>query len=155
MKISFKKIISIAKRKNSVFWIVLLVTALVVAAFLLYTNLGVIKVWSFFERIDPYKNSLVLFSGDGCSQCTKVDTFIAANDVATKIQFVELEVFNNSFNKRVLIDKATVCGMDVQEIGVPFLWDGQGKRCVIGYLDVIDFFKTKLAQIKKSSAKPM
>jgi hypothetical protein len=46
----------------------------------------------------------------------------------------------------LLADKAQACGIAYQDIGVPFLWNGG--TCVMGYVDVIQFFKDRLAASK-------
>jgi len=37
--------------------------------------------------------------------------------------------------------KAKICELPTDSIGVPFLWDG--KDCLIGDQDIINFFKQK------------
>lgn len=154
MKLKFKNIGRFLSGKH--FWskIIILGTALVVALVLLYGNFSILKVLSFFTYTDQYKNSIVLFYGTGCDQCVKVDSYIAANKIDTKIQFIELEVFGNSANKRALIDKAAVCGLDEAHLGVPLIWDGPQKKCAVGYLDVINFLKAKAAEASKKVPKP-
>ena len=68
--------------------------------------------------------------------------FLTANKVPEKIAFTRLEVLNNNTNVNILEDKAQICGLNPTDVGVPFLWDGS--RCILGYIDVIQFFKDKL-----------
>lgn len=123
-------------------------TALIVVGFLLFSNLGVINILSYFTKEDPYKNSIILFYGDGCSQCETVSKYLADNAVSQKVAFVELEVFDNIENRNMLSGKAQICGIDVHQIGVPFVWESAQHRCVIGYVDVIEFFKEKVKLAK-------
>ncbi len=119
-------------------------TALVVVALLLYSNLSVLGLMAYFEKNDPYNDSIVLFYGEGCQQCKTVDTYLAKNKVIEKIPFVRLEVFDNMENRNVLSDKAQACGIPTHDIGVPFVWVGPQQTCILGYLDVIEFFKQRL-----------
>ncbi len=132
------------KNKNIIFIVVSCLTALAVVSVLLYSNFGILKVLVYFEKPDPYQGKTILFYGDGCQQCKLVDDFILANKVEAKIAFLRVEVFNNIDNSNSLIDKAKYCGLDVKDIGVPFLWNDQFGKCVIGYADIINFFKEEL-----------
>ncbi len=124
-------------------------TALLVTALLLYSNFGVINVLSHFGGPDQYQEKLVLFYGDGCDQCDKVNDYLVASKVQKKISFEKLEVLNSKDNRNILSDKAQICGIGQDQIGVPLLWDGPQQRCVIGYLDIINYFKTRLKLLPK------
>lgn len=154
IKFNFKKLRGFFLRQHALSGVIVVVTAVVVVGVLLYSNFSILNALSFFWRPDVYKNATVLFVGDGCSQCDKVDEYIKVNSISTKVQFIELEVFHNSANKRALIDKATVCGLDADHIGVPMLWDGPTSKCALGYLDVINFLKAKVAEARKNTKKP-
>jgi len=84
---------------------------------------------------------IILYYGEGCPHCEKVDEFIATNNIKDKIQFSSKEVFLNQANAQELGTKAKICGIDSGSVGVPFLWDGS--KCIIGDEDIINFFKTK------------
>lgn len=88
------------------------------------------------------ESEIILFYGDGCPHCAKVDEFIKDNNVEEKISFAKKEVYNNVANANELSQKAKKCGMDTKSIGVPFLWDGE--KCLVGDVDIIDFFKKKM-----------
>lgn len=84
---------------------------------------------------------IILFYGNGCPHCENVEKFIKDKNITSKIQFSELEVFNNDKNAKILREKARICRIDSTQIGVPFLWDGQ--KCFLGEDDVISFLKSK------------
>ena len=119
--------------------------ALVVFLVLLYANLGFLISVGYFEKNDPYKNSIVIFFHDDCSYCDNVDTYLKNNNVASKVSFAQLNV-ENEYNRSELADKVQICGLDIDNVGVPFLWDGVNKKCVIGYIDIIAFFKQKMVK---------
>ena len=48
---------------------------------------------------------------------------------------------NNQNNAKELTEKARICGLPTDSIGVPFLWDGE--KCFIGDQDIINFFSAK------------
>jgi glutaredoxin len=87
---------------------------------------------------------IVLFYGIGCPHCAKVEEFVKENGVKEKIVFDEKEVYFNKENAKQLIEIAKKCGFKENEIGVPFLWDGEGQRCIVGDEPIINFFKEKL-----------
>jgi hypothetical protein len=73
-----------------------------------------------------------------------VDNFIKKNKIEDSLAFTRLEVSYDNANANILADKAQTCGLDVSKIGVPFLWDG--KTCILGDVDIISFFKEKMAK---------
>ena len=87
---------------------------------------------------------IVLFYGIGCPHCAKVEAFIKENKIKEKIAFEEKEVYFNKENAKQLVEVAKNCGFNEKEIGVPFLWDGEGQRCIVGDEPIINFFKEKL-----------
>jgi glutaredoxin len=87
---------------------------------------------------------IVLFYGIGCPHCAKVEEFIRENKIKEKIAFEEKEVYFNRDNAKKLIEIAKKCGIKENEIGVPFLWDGENQRCIVGDEPIINFFKEKL-----------
>lgn len=139
---NFKKYIS---QKTLFFTGVVIFVAPVVFIALLYANFGFLNLAGYFDKTDPYKNNIILFFHSECSYCTKVDDFMTANKVEAKIAIVRLNV-DNAYNANVLADKAQICGLDASKIGVPFLWNGLSKKCVIGYIDIISFLKQKVAK---------
>jgi len=86
--------------------------------------------------------SIILFYGDGCPHCALVEEYINQNEVETKLYFAKKEVYNNEQNANELAEKAMICGIPTDSIGVPFLWDGS--KCLVGDQDIIEFFKSKL-----------
>lgn len=89
---------------------------------------------------------MVLFYGDGCPHCKIVDAYIKDNNIKAIVSFEEKEVYNNKTNAAQLIEKAEVCGISTESVGVPFLWTGS--TCLVGDGEIIDFFKAA-AQTKK------
>jgi len=89
-------------------------------------------------------SDLVLFYGDGCPHCAKVDEFLKNNGAEDKVDFQKKEIFYNKDNSKLLMEKATSCGLASASVGVPFLWDGENSKCFVGDVDVISFFQEKL-----------
>ncbi len=86
-------------------------------------------------------STLILFYGDTCPHCVKVEQFITAHHILQALPLTEKEVFHNAQNAAELQQKAALCGMNTQNIGVPFLWDGRNgaNHCILGDQDVIAF----------------
>lgn len=86
---------------------------------------------------------MILFYSDSCPHCLNVADFISANNVKGQIKFRELEVSTNQANANLMIAKAKSCGLNTdQGLGVPFFFDG--KNCLTGDVDIINFFKSKI-----------
>jgi len=92
------------------------------------------------KNISP-QNKIILFYGENCPFCQKVEDFIKENKIEEKVPFERKEVFNNEKNAQELVGKAQKCGLSAADIGVPFLWDGS--KCFVGDTDIINFFKQK------------
>lgn len=109
---------------------------------LIFLTICIIGIF-FFTRRTASAPELILFYGDTCSHCLKVDEFIKENKVEEKIKINRKEVFNNQANANLMGAKAQECKLDTsQGMGVPFLWDGE--KCYIGDEDVIKFFSEKI-----------
>lgn len=93
------------------------------------------------QKENKTKTEIILFYGISCPHCKEVEDYIKKNDIEDKISFVQKEVYFNRNNAKELEDKAKICGFNTNEIGVPFLWDGE--KCLIGSLDIINFFANK------------
>lgn len=87
-------------------------------------------------------NELILFYGTGCPHCEKVEEYLQANDIESKINVVKKEVYDNKDNANLLAKIAKKCGTKENKLGVPFLWTGS--ECKIGDEDIINFFKEKV-----------
>ncbi len=88
------------------------------------------------------ENEIIFFYGDGCPHCAIVEEYIKENKVNEKVAFSTKEVYKNRNNSKQLEEKAKICGMPTDSIGVPFLWDGE--KCLVGDVDIIEFFKQKI-----------
>lgn len=91
------------------------------------------------------KNSatnMILFFGDTCPHCKDLKEYIVKNNVKAKLNFKELEVYNNRGNAALLSAKAKSCGLDtIQGVPVPFFFDGQ--NCYVGSDKIEEFLATK------------
>ncbi|MFZ4648870.1 MAG: hypothetical protein ACOYMB_04580 [Patescibacteria group bacterium] len=82
---------------------------------------------------------VILFYGNTCPHCEKVDEYLKANP--SKIKYRHLEVYDNQQNAVLMSSKAKACGIDDKNIGVPFLYDG--KNCLIGEPDITNWFSNR------------
>lgn len=96
-----------------------------------------------FLIINTKKDSapeMILFYGDTCPHCQKVNDYINANNIKAKFKFQELEVYNNQTNARLMMKKAVACGLDTsQGLAIPFFWDG--KNCLVGDEKIMTYFQ--------------
>ncbi len=92
---------------------------------------------------------IILFYGDGCPHCLKVEAFLEEKNASQKISFETKEVWNDSANRGLMMEKVKACQMNSANIGVPFLWDGENGKCLIGEDQVMEFFQKKLDAASK------
>lgn len=87
-------------------------------------------------------SAMILFYGENCKYCKIVEQYINDNNVRAKLKFQELEVYNNKANAALMAEKAKICGIEATRgLGVPFFFDG--KNCLRGDVEIVNFFKTK------------
>ncbi len=86
------------------------------------------------------KSGAILFYGETCPHCKIVEEYMLENGTREKLEFKELEVYNNKSNAALLTQTAKNCGLDTATgIGVPFFYDGE--KCLIGDADIIAYFE--------------
>jgi glutaredoxin len=95
-------------------------------------------------RENQSTSQIILFYGEGCPHCAIVEKYIEENDIINKVSFAQKEVYHNQSNAKELEEKAKICGLPTDSIGVPFLWDGS--TCLVGDQPIIDFFKQRANQ---------
>ena len=88
-------------------------------------------------------SSVILFYGETCPHCKKVEEWLEENpEIEKKSGIVKKEVYYNQENSRQLGEKAKECQInEAQGIGVPFLY-AEGK-CIVGDQPIIDFLSQK------------
>jgi glutaredoxin len=91
----------------------------------------------------------LLFYGNGCPHCAKVEQYIKDNTVDEKFDIYMKEVYFNRSNLsdlQIYLDKL---GLETHQIGVPFLVINNENECsyINGSQAIIDFFQAKLDMI--------
>jgi len=87
------------------------------------------------------KSEIILYYGKGCPHCANVERFIQEKGIRQKIVFQEKETWYNKNNAKEMLEKAKICKISEDDLGVPFLWTGD--NCLIGDEDIINFFKKR------------
>jgi glutaredoxin len=130
-------------------WILIVIISLIVVG---------AAIWLLFGRGTPVAGvgddtgsvkgvseaKITFFYGETCPHCKNVEKFFADNKVEDKISFDKKEVYNDQDNAALLAEKAKICNIPIEGMGVPFLWDGENSQCLMGDQPIIDFFKQKL-----------
>lgn len=125
---------------------ILIPSVLFCAAFI-YASLNIydLKEKEASAKLDVIRTDspIVFYFGVSCPHCMNVEKYLEEDKVADKVSFSMKEVYNNRDNANEAIAKAAICGISKENLGVPFLWDGE--KCYVGDEDIIDFFKNKAA----------
>lgn len=122
-------------------WVAILavISGLLLWAFAFYVNRRAPEL----AGSDTATSSLILFYGDTCPHCKQVDEFLSITPGADKLPISRLEVYNNTKNASLLAERAKACKLNLDSVGVPFLWTGT--ECFIGVEPIEVFLE---AQIK-------
>lgn len=83
----------------------------------------------------------IYYYGAECPHCKKVNEFLEANNIAEKVTFTKKEVWHDSGNAKEMTQAAAQCGLNKNDIGVPFIFDNG--TCLVGEPDVRKFFSEK------------
>lgn len=90
----------------------------------------------------PLPEGIVLFYGEECPHCKDVEDFISVNKIDEKLKITKLEVWHNQGNALLVTSLAISCGQNVEKgVPVPFLYNG--KNCLVGSPDIINFLKNE------------
>jgi len=86
----------------------------------------------------------IIYYGDTCPHCKVVEEYIQKNNTQAKLGIQLKEVFKNQDNSADLVARAKSCGKNTDEIGVPFLFDLQTSKCVVGDKPIIELFDAEV-----------
>ena len=92
-------------------------------------------------------NEIVYYYGITCPHCDDVKDFIDSEDIENKIPLVSKEVYENILNSQELIARAESCGLNTNNIGVPFLYSD--RKCYSGSPDVISEIQRQVGEYSK------
>lgn len=116
------------------------ITAIVVVVALIITIALVVSAQRQKDNgIKVEAPEMILFYSLSCPHCQTVARHIDDNKIKEKYSFTELEISENQKNSAKLVQVAKDCGYNTNNIGVPFLFTGD--TCLMGDVDIIDFFK--------------
>ncbi len=89
------------------------------------------------------KNEIILYWGEGCEHCKKVEDFLSQNkNIEEKIKILRKEVGKDIVNSLEITARAKECKIDVDRgVAVPFLYF-QGE-CIVGDQPIIDYLTDK------------
>ena len=116
-------------------------------------------LWLLFSLIAitsvGFAQEYILFYGNGCPHCAKVQAFIKENNISKTFDLDQKEVFYNTTNRAEFNGYLAKHNLDYDKIGVPFLIINSGSECnyVNGDTNIIDYFSGKLAQVKAAACK--
>jgi glutaredoxin len=128
--------------KKLIIFVIVGIICLLLASFFLFKNLK--KKNTVPLDLGKISSSLVLFYGAGCPHCAKVEEFLYENKIKEKIPLEEREVYYNKENQELLKEAVESCQLNKEVVGVPFLWDREDQKCIIGDTPIINFLKEKL-----------
>ncbi len=97
----------------------------------------------------------LLFYGNGCPHCAKVQQYIKDNGITKQLGLIQKEVFFNKTNLKEFNGYLQKHALTYDKIGVPFLIINSGEDCkyINGDTNIIEYFSGKLAQITAAACK--
>ncbi len=109
--------------------------------------LSLISLW--------FAQEYILFYGNGCPHCAKVEKYFKEHDITQKFDLVQKEVFFNKTNLIEMDGYLEKHHLTYDKIGVPFLIINSGEECryINGDTNIIDYFSWKLAQVSSGECK--
>ncbi len=97
----------------------------------------------------------ILFYGNGCPHCAKVEQYIKDNTLTQQFDLTQKEVFFNKKNLDEFNGYLQKHALTYDKIGVPFLIINSWTDCdyINGDTNIIEYFSWKLAQITAATCK--
>lgn len=98
------------------------------------------------EVVSTPDADIIIFYGETCPHCKKVNEYIIANNIDKVVKLQHLEVYKNSGNLELMKQKLEQCKnlSDADKGGVPFMYASD--TCLVGDQPIIDYLKTKANQ---------
>lgn len=91
------------------------------------------------------ESGIIIYYGITCPYCKDVDEWIEKNNAEDSLEITHKEVYQNKDNSNELMQVATSCGLNLNNVGVPFMFaNGQ---CYSGKLEIIDYLQQQLREI--------
>lgn len=102
-----------------------------------------------------FAQEYILFYGNGCPHCAKVEQYIKDNQLTKQFDLTQKEVFYNKKNLSEFNGYLQKHSLTYDKIGVPFLIINSGVDCnyINGDANIIEYFSGKLAQITAAACK--
>jgi len=94
------------------------------------------------ETVEISKKIPIFFYGNTCPHCKDVENWMKENKIEERIEIVKKEVYKNQENAQELSLAAQSCGLDTNNIAVPFLY--VENKCFIGTPDIISYLSQKI-----------
>lgn len=94
------------------------------------------------QNTDNATSTLSLYYRDDCPHCKNVEKFLLDNKVEEKIKIEHKEIMQNIKNNNELMTRAANCGLALDSVGVPLLYD-KG-TCYVGDQDIINYFQSRI-----------
>ena len=92
--------------------------------------------------------ALVLYYGNGCPHCKIVEDYIKKNHLDKTLDLAQKEIWQNKDNQKEMFQAAQNCGLNLEALGVPMLYDRKENKCYGGQPDkgsddIINFLKSQ------------
>jgi len=100
------------------------------------------------STISDYNQEPVLFYGNTCPHCKELEKWMEENGISEKLEIIKKEVYENKDNAKELNQAALNCGLQIKNIGVPFLYTPENK-CLIGTPDIMDYLMNKASLVSE------
>lgn len=107
--------------------------------------LAMFAIW-ILSAAFSYAHDYILFYGNGCPHCAKVEEYIKENQLTKKFDLQLKEIYFNRNNLTQLQEYLTKLQLDTAQISVPFLVVNNENECsyINGFTPIIDFFQKKI-----------
>lgn len=96
-------------------------------------------------KIADSEADLILFWGEGCPHCQKVESYIKENNLNSKVKISSKEVYYDKENQKLIESIVQKCPEidSSRGIGVPLAFDTKNVKCLYGDTPIIEWLKTK------------
>lgn len=138
------------KAINMVFWffIIIAIIIIILTVFAYQKPEPPIEPNINLSNINISEDEIIIYYGITCPHCKDLEEWLINNSITSKINttITQKEVFENKTNNNELMAVAKQCNLNLNIVGVPFVYNN--KKCYVGIDEAKIFFNSKIKGVR-------
>jgi glutaredoxin len=90
----------------------------------------------------------IFYWGETCPHCHDTIDWMDQNKIEEQTKVIRKEIYKNKDNAKELVQNAKTCGINENEIGVPFMFT-KTKKCLVGTPEITSYLTEEINKLIK------